>query len=176
MRLRIALLALSALLPLAPGVQAQSATTQAAAASRPAPDEATRAAARQLGERLNFTGQAQAIIASVRNQVAITFARASGKSPEEAGRGVDEVIMPDYTAAAPELVGLITDAWASTFTAEELRELQRFYATPLGTKLQHSGGAMNQLVAASSRTWAQGILQRSLQAHDADLRARGLKN
>jgi len=167
--MRIAALALAALLSVSTAALAQAPPGRA-------PDETTRAAARQLGERLNFTGQAQSIVGSLRNQLAVTFARASGKTPEEAGRGVDEIIMPDCAAAVPELVTLIVDAWASTFSAEEMRELQRFYATPVGGKLQRNGPAMGRLVGAASLTLMQGVLQRSLQAHDAELRARGLKN
>lgn len=168
--MRIAALALAALLSTVPDARAQLPPSAAT------PDEATRTAARQLGERLNFTGQAQAAVGVLRNQLTTTFARASGKPPEEAARGVDEIIMPDFAAVLPELVTLIVDAWASTFTADELRELRRFYATPVGLKLQRNGGAMAQLVGAASRTLLQGVVQRSLQAHDGELRARGLKN
>jgi hypothetical protein len=171
----LAALAMSAVLLTASPSSAQS-SPQAQAPARAIPDEASITAARQLGDRLDFNAQAHAMVASLRNQVAFTFARASGKSRDEALKTVDEVIMPDYANVAPELVAVITEAWASTFTADELRELQRFYGTPLGAKLQRNGGQMTQLVTNSSRVLMQGILTKSLQTHDAELKARGLKN
>ncbi|HEY0417967.1 MAG TPA: DUF2059 domain-containing protein [Acetobacteraceae bacterium] len=155
---------------------ASPAWAQTAPVAPAPPSEVARAAARELGERLGFTNQAQDIIASVRNQVAVIIARGTGKPPEEVARAVDEVIMPDFTRMAPELVGMIVDAWAVAFSPDELRELQRFYSTPVGAKLTRNARVFNQQMAVNTHNWAQHVLQASIQAHDAELRARGLKN
>lgn len=167
--------------PAAPAAPAKPAAP-AAAAPAPAPakpvakvpsDEA-RKEARALGDRLSFGIQTQNILVNVRNQIAVAFARGNQKPLDDMIKVVDEVIMPDLNGQSIEITNAIVDAWANTYTLDELKQLRAFYSSPIGDKLIRSQVVLNQDVTAFAQPWAQRIFQHALESRADELRARGV--
>jgi len=156
----------------APAKPAAAAPAKPVAAK--APSEEARKEARALGDRLSFGVQTQNILVNVRNQIAVAFARGNQKPLEEMIKVVDEVIMPDLNGQSLEITNAIVDAWATTYTVEELKQLRAFYSSPIGDKLIRSQAVLNQEVTAFAQPWAQKIFQQALEAHADELKARGV--
>ncbi len=168
--------------PAAPAAAPAKPAAPAAAAPAPAPakpvakvpsDEA-RKEARALGDRLSFGVQTQNILVNVRNQIAVAFARGNQKPLDDMIKVVDEVIMPDLNGQSIEITNAIVDAWANTYTLDELKQLRAFYSSPVGDKLIRSQAVLNQEVTAFAQPWAQRIFQQALEGHADELRARGV--
>lgn len=150
-----------------------------AAAPKPAstakvPSEEARKEARALGDRLSFGVQTQNILVNVRNQIAVAFARGNQKPLDDMIKVVDDVIMPDLNGQSIEITNAIVDAWANTYTLEELKQLRAFYASPIGDKLIRSQAVLNQEVTAFAQPWAQRIFQQALESHADELKVRGV--
>jgi uncharacterized protein len=67
------------------------------------------------------------------------------------------------------------ELWASLMTAQELRDLRAFYATPLGRKLQEVTPAVASAAATFGMKWGQEVAASALAKHREALRSRGLK-
>ena len=162
--------------PAAPAKPPASAPAAAAPAAVKPPSEEARNEARTLGDRLGFAGQTQNLLAQIRNQLALGFAQANQKPPQEMAKVVDEVLMPDFLGQSSEITNAIIEAWATAFSVDELKQLRAFYASPLGDKLLKSQPAINQQWGAIAGPWTQKILGQAVQAHAPELTARGIAN
>jgi hypothetical protein len=153
-----------------------AAPAPAVAAAKPAkvPSEEARKEARALGDRLNFGVQTQNILVNVRNQIAVAFARGNQKPLDDMIKVVDDVIMPDLNGQSIEITNAIIDAWANTYTLDELKQLRAFYSSPIGDKFIRSQAVLNQEVSAFAQPWAQRIFQHALESHADELKARGI--
>jgi hypothetical protein len=173
--------ALAALILLGATAHAQTppATTPAPAAQPALPTMAatpeSRQAAATLTEMIGVTRQSQQLVAVMRAQMVQMVIRSSGKSPEEASKIVDEVLMPDFTSQETELTDAIIDVWASNFSTEDLKALHDFYATPLGQRLIATLPQITQQGMAAGQAWGRRIYQAAIQKHKDELTARGLK-
>lgn len=157
----------------APAAPAPAAPAKPAATAKVPSDEA-RKEARALGDRLSFGVQTQNILVNVRNQIAVAFARGNQKPLDDMIKVVDDVIMPDLNGQSIEITNAIVDAWANTYTLDELKQLRAFYASPVGDKLIRSQAVLNQEVTAFAQPWAQRIFQAALESHADELKARGI--
>ena len=168
----------SAPAPAAPAAApAKPAAPAAAAPAKPVakvPSDEARKEARALGDRLSFGIQTQNILVNVRNQIAVAFARGNQKPLDDMIKVVDEVIMPDLNGQSIEITNAIVDAWANTYTLDELKQLRAFYSSPIGDKLIRSQAVLNQEVTAFAQPWAQRIFQHALEGRADELRARGV--
>ena len=144
------------------------------AATAKVPSDEARKEARALGDRLSFGVQTQNILVNVRNQIAVAFARGNQKPLDDMIKVVDDVIMPDLNGQSIEITNAIVDAWANTYTLDELKQLRAFYASPVGDKLIRSQAVLNQEVTAFAQPWAQRIFQAALESHADELKARGI--
>ncbi len=166
--------------PAAPAAAPAKPATSAAAAPAPAkpvakvPSDEARKEARALGDRLSFGIQTQNILVNVRNQIAVAFARGNQKPLDDMIKVVDEVIMPDLNGQSIEITNAIVDAWANTYTLDELKQLRAFYSSPIGDKLIRSQAVLNQEVTAFAQPWAQRIFQHALESRADELRVRGV--
>lgn len=160
--------------PPAPAPVAPVAVAPAKPVVAKAPSEDARKEARALGDRLSFGVQTQNILVNVRNQIAVAFARGNQKPIDEMIKVVDEVIMPDLNGQSLEITNAIVDAWATTYTLDELKQLRAFYASPVGDKLIRSQAVLNQEVTAFAQPWAQRIFQAAMETHADELKARGV--
>jgi len=160
--------------------QAAPAPTPAAplaqpAAPAPVVTEASRRESRALGDKLGWEAQVRGIINTLRTAIIVNLAQTNSKTPQDMIAVVDDLLMPDFVGDASALHGMIVEAWAGAFTADELRNLRSFYNTPLGDKLLRSIPQLNNVINQAGQTWAQKVYQASQQKHAEEFTKRGLK-
>ena len=173
---RLPLVALLLLCPLLLGEHA-AAQTAAAPQTGGAPVAATEESRREahaLADLLKFQARAEATVAQMRLSAVRSVAQSSGKSAEEAGRIVDELIMPDFKELQPQVEALLTENLAAAFTAGELRQLRNFFTSPIGQRfLQLMPGVdrdgQRQILLLGQKTFHAAV-----EAHAEALRARGV--
>ena len=161
-------------------VSAAPSFAQPAPGAAPAPAvtpevQAAMVQARAMAEMLNVPQQVKTLLNAMRSQMVQATIQASGKSVEDAAKIVDEIMMPDFNAATPELTEAMLQPWANNFTAADLKGLQEFYATPLGTKLLKTVPLVSQQVGQVVQAWSQRVFRADVQKHQQELRDRGLK-
>ena len=88
---------------------------------------------------------------------------------------VDEVIMPEMKAGAPELRGLIGEVWAANFSVEELQGLQTFYSTPLGRRVLELQPLIVQQSFQAGSLWGQRMAKDAFAKKADELARRGVK-
>lgn len=128
-----------------------------------------------LIDKIGIKNQVSALMANVRGQFAIGLARANGKKPEDMLPVVDEILMPDFLARANELVSGYIEVWAANFTADDLKALAEFYATPAGEKLIKTVPTIQRQSLGYAQAWMNYVNQGVLKAHEDELKKRGLK-
>ena len=174
MRLFASALMIGGLLAAAP-VMAQPAPGAVPAPAVSPEVKAALVQARAMAEMLNIPQQVKTLIQGMRSQLVQATIQASGKSVEDAAKIVDDVLMPDFNAAAPELTEAMRQPWANTFSAAELKGLQDFYSTPLGSKLLKTVPVVSQQVTQVVQGWSQRVFRAAVQKHQTELHERGLK-
>jgi hypothetical protein len=128
-----------------------------------------------MADMLNIPVQTRGLVQAMRNQLIQATIQASGKSVDDAAKIVDEVLMPDFNAALPDLTASLILPWAANFSAADLKGLREFYATPLGQRLLKTIPAVNQQSLQAGQTWGQKTFQEAVKKHADELRSRGLK-
>lgn len=163
-------------------VHAQNAPPAPAAAQAPAPAptmtpemQASLAQARSMADMLNIPQQVKQLVQGMRSQLVQATIQASGKSVEDAAKIVDDVLMPDFNSAAPELTEAMLQPWATNFSAADLKGLKEFYSTPLGQKLLKTVPAVTLQVQQVVQGWSQRVFRSAVQKHQQELHDRGLK-
>lgn len=141
----------------------------------PQPTEASLKEARSMAEMLNIPVQTRGLLQAMRNQLIQATIQASGKSVDEAAKIVDDVLMPDFNAALPDLTASLIQPWAANFSAADLKGLHDFYSTPLGQRLLKTIPAVNQQSLQAGQIWGQKIFQDAVKKHAEELHTRGLK-
>jgi hypothetical protein len=131
--------------------------------------------ARAMSEMLKVNEQVKSILNAMRNQMVQATIQASGKSVEDAAKIVDELLMPDFNAAIPDLTESMLQPWANNFTAADMKTLQEFYSTPVGAKLLKNAPIVGQEVQQATQAWTQNTFRQAVQKHAQELRDRGLK-
>jgi hypothetical protein len=161
--------------PAPPPPPADPAAAPAPAPSAPPPSAEARKAALKLTDLLGVDRQTEQLIAGMRRQMVENLMRTSAKSPEDAVKIIDELIMPEFNAAAGDLNARVVNVWASNFSVAELNNLITFYQSPLGKKLIATIPAVQQQSVAISQQWGQSAFKAALAKHGDELRARGVK-
>jgi uncharacterized protein len=137
--------------------------------------QASLAQARAMADTLGIPQQVKLIIQGLRSQLVQATIQASGKSVEDAAKIVDEVLMPDFNAAAPELTDAMLQPWAANFSAADLKGLQEFYATPLGQKVLKTAPVVAVQIQQVVQAWSQRVFIAARTKHAQELHDRGLK-
>lgn len=137
-------------------------------------NDASRKEARDMAELLQIPQQTRNIMQNLRN-TAIQATVQAGKPLDEAGKIVDEVLMPDFNAQVPQLSDALLEPWAANLSAADVKGLHEFYASPLGGRLLAAMPNIGQQSAQAGVGWQQRVFQESARKHADELRARGLK-
>ena len=180
-RLSLAVLLLSGAAVLSPSLGSAQPAPPSAIGAVPTPPvgpqatDASRREAQSMADLLSIPLQTRNIVQAMRNQLIQATIQASGKPVDEAAKIVDEVLMPDFNAAVPQLSEALLEPWAVNFTAADLKTLHDFFNTPVGQKWLRSVPTVNQQAAQASQAWFQRNFQEAVRKHSDDLHARGLK-
>lgn len=145
------------------------------ALTTPVATDASRKEAHAMADLLNIPQQTRNIVQAMRNQMIQATVQASNKPLDQAAKIVDEVLMPDFNAAVPQLTEALLEPWAVNFSAADLKGLHEFYATPLGQRLLKTVPIVSQESLAAGQGWGQRTFQETVKKHIDDLHARGLK-
>jgi len=92
---------------------------------------------------------------------------ASGASREYANRFV-ELFLQEFEAEAPRLLELVSIAYAGELTAEQLRDVRDFYASPSGRALIGSMSAINTAMSRAGMIMGEEMGQRALARMEAE--------
>jgi hypothetical protein len=147
----------------------------APAPNAPPPSAEARKAALKLTDLLGVDRQTEQLIAGMRRQMVENLMRTSAKTPEDAVKIIDELIMPEFNASAGDLNARVVNVWASNFSVAELNSLITFYQSPIGKKLIATIPLVQQQSVAISQQWGQTAFKAALAKHGDELRARGVK-
>jgi hypothetical protein len=169
-----AVLLLAGLIACAP-IAASAQTEPAPAAQTPSalsPD--VLAAARAVVEAQGGLGAVQATLSALRNQLVAIVAEHSNKPAAEVAPLVDELILPELKAHAPDLVEISVAAYASHFTLSELQELRAFAESPVGRKVAALLPTIAQETSGAGQVWGRRVVTEAIKKHAEELKRRGL--
>ena len=124
---------------------------------------------------LTFREVIQCITAN-KHVVGDTIVQANPDQDAKVRRAMDELFLPELSARLPAFMDEIAILYTTHFTLKELRQLNAFYASPVGKK---SVNAMPQIAQQSMQigsVWGQRAAQDVLQKLAPQLRQRGIKN
>jgi hypothetical protein len=136
------------------------------AAAQPAASPESREAARALVDAMGGKQQITATLQQMRGFVVQGMQQQSPKvAPAEVARIVDEILLPEFEARSGEILEASAASWASRFTAEEIRELAAFYATPLGRKLVAVTPEATVEAMRFGQVWAMRVAGEAIAKH-----------
>ena len=153
---------------------AAPAPSTAAPPAQPGATDESRREATSLAQAVGVDTLVNTVLHLMHDQMVQILAVGSHKSPAEVAPIIDQVLMPEMQAQAPALSAAVIGIWASDFTADELRQLRAFYATPLGAKLLRTQPLIAQQSIAAGQAWGRQVAQEALARHADELRRRGL--
>ena len=160
---------------LAVAMTASLARAQApAAAGLPNATDETRAAARELQQASGAEASAKQVLSLMRGLMVQNLQRSSGKPAADVQKIVDDLLLPEMKARVGELSAMLTEVYASNYTADEMRQLTAFYRTPLGQRLIKVGPAVVQQSIVAGQAWGRQVAQDALRKHAEELRSRGI--
>ena len=85
----------------------------------------------------------------------------------------DKLIMPQLRAAVPGLLAQWTAIYASDLSAEDMKAIEAFYATPAGQHLLAAQPQIENSLSIASLTWQSATLRDAVDKNIDALRARG---
>lgn len=141
-----------------------------------AQDKQSLAEARKVIELTRVADSIQRILPEVSRVVGDTIVQANPDQDAKVRRAMDELFLPELSARLPAFMDEIAILYTTHFTLKELRQLNAFYASPVGKK---SVNAMPQIAQQSMQigsVWGQRTAQDVLQKLAPQLRQRGIKN
>lgn len=145
------------------------------AAAQPAASPESREAARELVEAMGGSQQVAATLQHMRGLLVGSIQQQSPQvAPAAVARIVDEILMPEFQARSGEIAEATATIWASRLTAEEIRGLVAFYATPLGRKLLAVAPETAVEGMRFGQSWGARVAGEAIAKHRDALRARGL--
>ncbi len=132
-------------------------------------------AAKELIKLNGGEQQARAVLMAIRSQLIAVIAQASQKSAAEVAPIFDRIVMPAMEKDLPYLLDGVTRIYATSFTADELHQLARFAATPLGQKLATMAPRLAAESAQLGLDWGKRVVPEILREKQEELKANGVK-
>jgi hypothetical protein len=149
------------------------AATPAIAQQPPAADAARLAAARELFKAMGSESQMKVAIETMTSGLAnIVKQQRPG-----AGGVIDEVftkLKDKFLARTAEVSDMVAPLWAEKFTADEMREIARFFQSPIGKKLVNVQPELMQRSMQMGMAWGQRIGQEVEAEARRELKMRGI--
>ncbi|MBN8893116.1 MAG: hypothetical protein BGP12_00700 [Rhodospirillales bacterium 70-18] len=154
---------------------APTAPAPAAPAPEATPSPEALKAARELTALLGVQNQARLLIAQIRAQLVAATMRSGAKDQADAVDIVDKILMPEFVGREQEMVDLLVRPYATNFAVSDLRELTKFYRSPLGQRLINAMPAVTREGLQAGQQLGQSIFKDAIAKHKDALHARGLK-
>ncbi len=159
---------------LALGVLLLGATAGTAArAADPTIDPAHLAAAARLMDDTGGKARMEQVMTAMRG-IMVQLVSSHGRDGAEAGRIVDEVLLPAMRAHLPELETAFTRFWADAMTTEQLQTADAFFRSPTGLKLVEVQTKALPAFMALGQAWGRVVARDVLTSQREALRQRGV--
>lgn len=100
---------------------------------------------------------------------------AGAKSEADAATIVDQLLMPDFEKALPDLEHKVAAIWAEALSAEDLRAVAAFYRTEAGRHLLHAMPEISAKTMAAGLDWGREVARAAVMRHAAELEKRGIR-
>jgi hypothetical protein len=146
-----------------------------AADAAPPPSPEALAAAKELTDLLGVPNQARVLIAQVRVQLIGATMRSGAKDQADAIDIVDKLLMPSFAGHEQELSDALVRPYATSFALSDLKELIKFYRSPLGQRLINAMPAVTREGLRAGQEITQQIFRTAIDKNKDALKARGLK-
>ncbi len=148
---------------------------QAQARAQGAPDSAAVDEARKLLAATK-TGQMVDQMATSQMQILTNVIAKANPGSEAAVRQImEEVFLPEFRDTMPALINEMATLYTVHFTAEELRALNAFYATPIGIKTIKTMPVLMQQGMQMGKIWGQKVMESAFKKAEPKFRERGIK-
>ena len=85
----------------------------------------------------------------------------------------DKLLMPELREAEPTLLAQWGTIFANDLSADDMKAMEAFYATPAGQHLLARQAQIETSLQIVSLTWQSTVLQAAIDKHLNELRARG---
>ncbi|MFN3398926.1 MAG: DUF2059 domain-containing protein [Ferrovibrio sp.] len=112
---------------------------------------------------------------SFNGSVSDILARMNPGKEAEARKVAEDILLPELKSLLPVIAEEYAKLYAQVFSADELRAMGEFYATPVGKRIAEKSPVYAQQSMALSQGVAMGQLQAILMKNAEKVRARGLK-
>jgi hypothetical protein len=112
---------------------------------------------------------------SFNGSVSDILARMNPGKEGEARKAAEDILLPEIKNLLPAIAEEYAKLYARVFSADELRAMGEFYATPVGKRIAEKNPVYAQQSIALSQGVAMGQLQAILMKNAEKVRARGLK-
>lgn len=103
------------------------------------------------------------------------LATANPGSEEKVRQIMEEVFLPEFRDTMPALLDEMAGLYAVHFTADELRALNAFYATPVGLKTISTMPVLMQQGMQMGQIWGQKVMENALKKAEPKFRENDLK-
>ncbi len=152
---------LACLLPLASAVgkaQTPTGADQNEPAATTKPNEETRAEARRYVEQAGYDKNVIDGLIALRTQYVQSYTGLTHLTPDAAATFFDSYILPAARVNVGQMVEAYVDAFAGAFSVEELRELEAFFATPVGLKFRAQQGKLLSDLSVAQYGWQKKVM------------------
>lgn len=139
-------------------------------------DAAAIAEARKMMEITKAAETTRQMLPAMSRMVGDLLSRANPGLDPQVRSAMDDLFLPEMTARLPAFIDEIAILYTKYFTLEELRQINAFYASPVGQK---TASVMPQIMQQSMQmgsVWGQQMALDVLQKLAPKLRERGIKN
>jgi uncharacterized protein len=149
-------------------------TSPMASAQKAPVDPARLAAAKELLAASGSAQQLDAVMPTMLGQMALIF---GNQKPQHKGE-IDKVfqsLASKFTARKQELIDLVAELYAETFSADDLKGLLAFFKTPLGAKFVGAQPQLLQQQMVAGQRWGMKIGQEVEAEVRQELKKRGIE-
>lgn len=91
-----------------------------------------------------------------------------GKGSSQFNEGMKEAIVAESIDNIDSLVDITVFIYASNLDKEDLEGLIEFYQSPIGVKLSHVNGRMNEDIRRNIESWSKTILDKAQERYQKD--------
>ena len=145
-----------------------------AGAQAPDPTEETWRVARELAQVMAVEDGIWQMLQLMREQ---TLKEAQAVTPDESPAEIEEIydnmILPELRARLGEARDLFIELYVEHYTVEDMRDLRKFYSTPLGQRVLKANLAIAAKSNVASQAWGERVGNEVIRNNADELRRRG---
>jgi uncharacterized protein len=130
--------------------------------------------AHQILEATHASGMADQMLSQMMDGMAGSLNQANPGRQAEVQAVLNDVVAPEFRRAVPDLLEQNAQAYADTFSLDELKQIVAFYQTPLGHTMADKQPALSRVQADVNNNFGRTFFERVGPRLDQALAARRL--